>query len=176
MREQEQRENIKIRFAGPKDVPILYSFICELAEYERLRHEVISMESDIYSALFGERPVAEALLAFYEDKPAGFALFFHSFSTFVGKPGIYLEDLYVKPEMRRKGIGRDLLARVARIAVERKCGRLEWAVLNWNTPSIQFYESLGAQPLDEWTVYRIVGENLEALAAEFENDESVSLR
>ncbi len=161
----EEERDIEIRFVGPRDVPTVYKFICELAEYERLRHEVIATEADIYASLFGERPVAEALLAFLEDKPVGFALFFHSFSTFVGKPGIYLEDLYVKPEMRRKGVGLALLRHVAQIAVERSCGRLEWAVLNWNEPSIQFYESLGARALDEWTTYRLTGKELDSLAS-----------
>jgi len=157
---------LAIRPATPDDVPTIYSFILELAEYERLRHIVTATETDIREALFSRPPVAEALLAFHEGQPVGFALFFRSFSTFVGRPGLYLEDIYVKPEMRGKGIGRALLVRLAKIAQERRCGRMEWSVLDWNRPAIDFYKNLGAESLNEWTVFRLSGDNLNALADE----------
>jgi GNAT superfamily N-acetyltransferase len=138
-------------------------FIRDLAEYERLAHEVIATEEDIDRALFGARPFAEVIIAEYENEPAGFALFFHTFSTFLGQPGIYLEDLFVLPELRGKGVGRALLAHLARLTVERGCGRLEWSVLDWNEPAIGFYRSLGSMPMDEWTVHRVTGEALRKL-------------
>ncbi|MFB3786379.1 MAG: N-acetyltransferase family protein [bacterium] len=155
----------EIRFAKPGDAPLIHTFIRELAEYERLSQAVTSSEKDIHEALFGERPAAECLLAFLQDQPAGFALFFTTFSTFVGRPGLYLEDIYVKPAWRGMGIGKALLSRLAGIAKERRCGRMEWSVLNWNEPAIGFYKKLGARPLDEWTVYRLSGSALDALAA-----------
>ncbi|MBM4161118.1 MAG: GNAT family N-acetyltransferase [Ignavibacteria bacterium] len=155
---------LKIEPAQKKDVPLILRFIKELAEYERLTHEVATDEEILEETLFGERPVAEVVFAYYDNEPVGYALFFHSFSTFLGRPGIYLEDVFVRPPMRGKGVGKALLTYLARLAKERKCGRLEWAVLNWNEPSIRFYESLGAVPMDEWTVYRLSGEPLARLA------------
>lgn len=154
----------EIRPATEDDVPIILSLIRELAEYERLSHEVVATEGLLRESLFGERRGAEVLIACCKGAPAGFALFFHSFSTFLGRPGIYLEDLYVKPKFRGRGIGRALLTHLARLAKERGCGRLEWAVLDWNEPAIKLYKSIGAVPMDEWTVYRVTGEALETLA------------
>ncbi len=156
----------EIRPATEEDVPLLLRFIKELAEYEKLSHEVTATEEVLRDSLFGGRRVAEALLAHHEGEPAGFALFFHNFSTFLGLPGIYLEDLYVRPEYRGSGIGRALLVRLAKLAKERGCGRLEWWVLDWNEPSIGFYKSLGAVAMDDWTVYRVTGDALERLSAE----------
>jgi GNAT superfamily N-acetyltransferase len=153
-----------IRQAAPADVPLICALIGELAEYERLAHEVSATEEDIRAALFGERPYAEVIIAEHDGAAVGFALFFHNFSTFLGRPGIYLEDLYVRPEMRGRGIGRSLLAHLAGLAVDRRCGRLEWSVLDWNAPSIAFYKSLGARPMEEWDVYRLTGDSLHALA------------
>ncbi len=157
---------LRIRSGERPDVPLITELIRELARFERLEHEVAATEKKIAEALFGERPYAETLIAEYEGEPAGFALFFHNFSTFLAQPGIYLEDLFVKPEHRSHGIGRALLGRLAQIAVERRCGRLEWAVLDWNQDAIRFYERLGAKPNSDWTVYRISGEPLRALAGE----------
>lgn len=153
-----------IRAATPQDVPLILTFIRELAEYEQLLHEVIADEATLMKSLFGEKAYAEVVLAYEDVRPVGFALFFHNFSTFLGKPGIYLEDLYVRPECRGKGYGKQLLQHLARLTVERDCGRLEWWVLDWNEPSIQFYKSLGAQPMDEWTVFRVTGNALTRLA------------
>ena len=144
-------------------MPLILAFIEELAEYERLSHEVVATEEALREHLFGERPVAEVVVAEEGGDPAGFALFFHSFSTFLGKPGIYLEDLYVRPEFRDKGIGRALLVHLARLAKERGCGRLEWSVLDWNEPAIGFYAGIGASPVGGWTVYRVTGEALKDL-------------
>jgi GNAT superfamily N-acetyltransferase len=154
---------IRVREAIPDDVPLILSLIKELAEYERLSHEVVATEDSLKEWLFGERPVAEVLIGEYGEQPAGFALYFHNFSTFLGKPGIYLEDLYVRSEFRRAGLGLALLVRLAGIARERGCGRMEWSVLDWNEPSIKFYESLGASPVGGWTVYRVTGEALDGL-------------
>ena len=154
----------KIRPATEDDVPLILSLIRELAEYECLSHEVVATEDLLRDSLFGERRGAEVLIACYKGAPAGFALFFHSFSTFLGRPGIYLEDLHVKPEFRGQGIGRALLTHLARLAKERGCGRLEWSVLDWNESAIKLYKSIGAVPMDEWTVYRVTGEALETLA------------
>jgi GNAT superfamily N-acetyltransferase len=151
--------------ATKSDVPLILTLIKELAKYERLAHEVVATEEILTETLFGERPYAEVIIAVYDNTPVGYALFFHSYSTFLGRPGMYLEDLYVQPPLRGKGIGKALLAELARIAEARKCGRLEWAVLDWNEPAIGFYKSLGAQPMDTWTVYRITGEPLSKLAA-----------
>ena len=140
------------------------SFIRKLAEYEKLSHLVVASEADVREHVFGANPVAEVLLAYWDQEPVGFALYFRNFSTFLGQPGIYLEDLFVDPSHRGKGIGKALLARLAQIAAERGYGRLEWAVLDWNTPSIEFYRSLGAVPLDEWTAYRLTGAALDRLA------------
>jgi GNAT superfamily N-acetyltransferase len=154
----------EIRPATEEDIPLLLRFIKELAEYEKLSHEVSATEEVLRESLFGERRVAEALLAHSGGEPAGFALFFHNFSTFLGRPGIYLEDLYVPPEFRGSGIGRALLVHLAKLAKERGCGRLEWWVLDWNESSIGFYKSLGAVAMDDWTVYRVTGEALEKLS------------
>lgn len=156
--------NVQIRFATEEDVPLLLGFIRGLAEYERLSHEVVATEEGLRESLF-ERRVAEALIAYLEDEPAGFALFFHNFSTFLGRPGIYLEDLYVKPESRGAGAGKALLKHIARIARGRGCGRFEWSVLDWNEPAIGFYRKIGAEPMDDWTVYRVTGAALDDLAA-----------
>jgi GNAT superfamily N-acetyltransferase len=139
---------IEIRVATEDDVPLVLSLIKELAEYERLSHEVVATEEMLRDSLFGERRVAEVILGYLRDDPAGFALFFHNFSTFLGKPGIYLEDLYVKPEFRGAGVGRALLVYLAKLARERGCGRLEWWVLDWNEPAIRFYKALGAVPME----------------------------
>jgi GNAT superfamily N-acetyltransferase len=153
-----------IRDATPKDVHVIAELIRGLAEYERLAHEVTLDERELRAHLFGERPYAEVILAEDGREVVGFALFFHNYSTFLGKPGIYLEDLFVKREHRGAGHGRALLAHLARLAVERGCGRLEWSVLDWNEPSIAFYRSLGAVAMDEWTGYRLSGEALRVLA------------
>lgn len=156
----------RIRAGEPRDLPAIAGLIRALAEYERLLHAVEFDEATLGRFLFGGRPYAETLLA--EDEATaeafGLALYFHSFSTFLGRPGIYLEDLFVKPEHRGRGAGRALLSRLAEIALERECGRLEWSVLDWNAPAIGFYERLGAQPNREWTTYRLTGEALRALA------------
>ena len=155
----------RIREAARQDIPLILSLIRELAEYERLSHEVVATEDTLRESLFGERRYAEVLIAEHDGTPAGFALFFHNFSTFLGKPGIYLEDLYVRPVFRGAGIGKKLLVHLARLAKGRDCGRLEWWVLDWNEPSIGFYKKLGAVPMDDWTVYRVTGEALEDLAS-----------
>ncbi len=154
-----------IRPANPADVPTILALIRELAEFERLADQCVATEANLHAGLFGPKPVAEALIAEFEAQPAGFALFFHNYSTFLARPGIYLEDLYVRPNLRRHGIGRALLQRLAAIATERNCGRLEWAVLNWNEPAINFYKQLGALPMNEWTVYRLTGQALQDLAS-----------
>ena len=156
--------NFEIKSATIEDVPLILTFIKKLAEYEKLSDAVVATEKDLREVLFGERRYAETIIAYEHNEPVGFALFFHNFSTFVGKPGIYLEDLFVDPDHRGKGFGKALLAHLAKLAQERNCGRLEWAVLNWNQPSIEFYESLGAKPMNEWKVYRLTGEALENLA------------
>ena len=154
---------LRIVPATERDVPLILGFIRKLAEYEKLSHEVIATEEVLRDGLFGARPMAEVLLAYWGDEPAGFALYFHNFSTFVGKPGIYLEDLFVEPVHRRRGIGKALFAQVANIACERECGRLEWAVLDWNRPAIDFYRSVGAIAKDEWTIFRLSGDGLRRL-------------
>lgn len=158
----------KIRAAQEADAPLILSFIRELAEYEKLTHEVIACEDDLRRSLFGARPAAEVIIGDHGGSPVAFALFFHNFSTFLGKPGLYLEDLFVKPEMRGKGIGKAMLAYLAQLALERGCGRFEWSVLDWNEPAIRFYRSIGAVPMDEWTVQRLDGQALESLAAAFD--------
>jgi GNAT superfamily N-acetyltransferase len=153
-----------IRPCRPEDAETLVDLVRELAAYEHLESSARATPGDFRAHLFGPRPCAEAILAEVDDEPAGFALFFPTFSTFRGQPGLYLEDVFVRPEHRGRGIGKALLASVARLAVERGCGRLEWSVLDWNAPAIGFYRSLGARPLDEWTVYRIDDEPLARLA------------
>jgi GNAT superfamily N-acetyltransferase len=152
-----------IRSATVADVPIIAKLIRDLAEYERLSHAVILDEADLRQHLFGTRPYAEVLLAEENGAVVGFALFFHNYSTFRGKPGIYLEDLFVDPVHRGRGHGKAMLKALAKLAKERDCARVEWSVLDWNEPSIAFYKSIGAEPLDEWTAYRLQGEALERL-------------
>jgi GNAT superfamily N-acetyltransferase len=155
-----------IRPAGSGDAGTILSLIKELAEYERLSHEVVASEADIHNSLFGPHPYAEALIGEYQGTPISFALFFFNFSTFLGKPGIYLEDLYVKPEYRSNGFGRRMLAHIACLAVDRDCGRFEWSVLDWNTPAIRTYDKLKAKPMKDWVLYRLTGEALKELASE----------
>lgn len=152
-----------IRHAAENDVPLILEFIHKLAEYEQLTHEVRAGETALRERLFGPRPYAEVIIGDYREQPVGFALFFHNFSTFVGKPGLYLEDLFVDPEFRGRAFGKTMMVYLARLARQRDCGRFEWSVLNWNQPSIDFYRSLGARPLEEWTVYRLAGVELERL-------------
>lgn len=158
------QEHTVLRPATREDVPAVARLIRALAEYERLSHACLADEAALDAHLFGPRPYAEVLIAEVGGEPAGFALFFHNYSTFLTKPGIYLEDLFVVPERRGLGLGRKLLGALASLAVERGCGRLEWSVLKWNAPAIGFYERLGAVPMDEWQVYRLAGEALSALA------------
>lgn len=155
-----------IRSATPDDLPVIAQLILSLAEYERLADRAVAKESDLREYLFGERRYAEVLMAEDHGAVVGFALFFHNFSTFGGRPGIYLEDLFVVPEARGKGHGKALLCALAQLAVERNCCKVEWSVLNWNTPSIEFYESLGARPMDEWSVYRLGEDAFMRLAVE----------
>lgn len=158
--------SVTIRSAAADDAPLVLRFIRGLAEYERLPHECVATEADLRETLFGPRPQAEVLIAEADGEPAGFALFFHNYSTFLARRGLYLEDLFVLPEARGRGVGRALLARLAHIARERGCGRFEWSVLDWNESAIGFYRSLGAEPMSEWTVYRVTGAALERLAGE----------
>jgi len=158
--------NFKIRPAVENDAGTILSLIKELADFEHLSHQVVATEADIRRSLFGARPFAEALIGEYEESPVSFALFFYNFSTFIGKPGIYLEDLYVKPQYRSRGFGRRMLAHIARLAKERSCARFEWSVLDWNEPAIRTYDRLNAKPMKEWILYRLTGEALEKLAAE----------
>ena len=150
-----------IRPAAPADVPAIAALIRALAEYEKLCHAVVFSETDLAAHLFGPRPYAECLIAEHAGAAVGFALFFHTYSTFLGKPGLYLEDLFVLPEHRGLGLGKALLLAVARLANDRGCGRVEWSVLDWNAPAIGFYEKVGAKPVDGWTVYRLTGAELE---------------
>ena len=147
-----------------EDVAIILQLIRDLATYERAPDEVTATEEQLVDVLFGERPVAEVLLAFEGESPVGFAVYFYNFSTWLGRPGLYLEDLFVKPEKRGKGYGRALLVELAKIARDRGCGRMEWAVLNWNEPAIKFYRALGAKPMNEWTVFRLTREEIARLA------------
>jgi len=156
--------DFQIRPARVEDVPVILRLIRDLATYERAPHEVTATEELLADVLFGERPAAEVLLAFEGESPVGFAVFFHNFSTWLGRPGLYLEDLFVKPDKRGKGYGRALLVELAKIARDRSCGRMEWAVLNWNEPAIKFYRALGAKPMDEWTVFRLTPEEIAKLA------------
>lgn len=158
-----ETRHIRIRRATKKDVRLIHTLIRELSVYERLAHEMMATEKEIEKTLFGRRRYAEVIIAEYGSEPAGFALYFHNYSTFLGRPGIYLEDLFVFPHLRGNGIGKALLRQLAKIAKERECGRLEWAVLDWNEPAIRFYKSLGAKPLQDWTLFRVSGEDLERL-------------
>jgi len=157
----------KLRFAVETDVPVILEFIKELADYENMSDDVVATEEILQESLF-KRKAAEVIIGEYDGKPVGFALFFHNFSTFLGQAGIYLEDLYVKPHMRGKGLGKILLSYLAKLAKERNCGRLEWWCLDWNEPSIKFYKKLGAVPMDQWTVYRVCGDKLDELAGKFD--------
>jgi len=158
------QSNFEIRPARVEDVPVILGLIRELATYERAPAEVTATEEQLVDVLFGERPAAEVLLAFEGKSPVGFAVFFHNFSTWLGRPGLYLEDLFVKPEKRGKGYGRALLVALAKIACDRACGRMEWAVLDWNEPAIKFYRALGAKPQEEWTVFRLTHDGIAELA------------
>jgi len=153
-----------IREATPADVPLIAALIRELAAYEKLADEAVATEDGLRATLFGTEPGAEVVIAELDGAPAGFALFFPNYSTFLGRGGLYLEDLFVRPEFRKHGVGRALLVHLAGLAVERGCGRLEWAVLDWNAPAIAFYEKLGASPMSEWTTFRLAGHALEKLA------------
>lgn len=155
---------LTIRTARSADASLIFELINELAEYEKLAHAVVATETQLRENLFGNQPQAEVLIAEWGGAPAGFALFFHNFSTFLGKRGLYLEDLFVRPEWRGHGIGKALLKRLAKIAVERDCGRFEWAVLDWNKPARDFYVSLGAEPVPEWDIFRVTGDALLKLA------------
>jgi len=157
--------SLSISAACPADVPLILALISELAEYEKLSHEAIASEASLQESLFGAKPGAEALIARVAGEPAGFALFFHNFSTFLGRRGLYLEDLFVRPHFRGRAIGKSLLIHLAGLAVERGCGRFEWQVLDWNTPARDFYERLGAQANPAWINYRLTGEALKRLAA-----------
>jgi len=157
-------ENFQIRPAHVEDVPIILQLIRDLATYERAPNDVTATEEQLIEVLFGERPAAEVLLAFEGQSPVGFAVFFYNFSTWLGRPGLYLEDLFVKPERRGKGYGRALLVELAKIARDRGCGRMEWAVLDWNEPAIKFYRALGAKPMHEWTVFRLTRDEIARLA------------
>jgi GNAT superfamily N-acetyltransferase len=159
--------NTRIVQATRDDIPLIRRFILELAEYERARPgEAPVTEKDLEETLFGERPAAEVLIAWLEDEPAGFALFFHNYSTWLGKRGIYLEDLFVKPAFRKHGVGFALLRELARIAVDRDCGRLDWSVLNWNELAIDFYKQIGAKHMDEWSTFRLTGDALARVAGD----------
>ena len=160
----EESAYFQIRPAHVGDLPIILGLIRDLAAYERAPEEVVATEELLADVLFGERPAAEVLLAFEKESPVGFAVYFYNFSTWLGRPGLYLEDLFVKPEKRGRGYGRALLVELAKIARDRACGRMEWAVLNWNEPAIKFYRSLGARPMNEWTVFRLTGQEIVELA------------
>jgi GNAT superfamily N-acetyltransferase len=157
---------VRIEPATERDVPLIFSLIRGLAEYEKLAHDVTATEEKLRETLFGPRPAAEVVIAYADGTPAGFALFFHNYSTFLAQPGVYLEDLYVLPEWRGRGIGKRLLTHLAKIAVERNCGRLEWSVLDWNEPAIGFYKRLGARLMEEWSIFRVTGDALRTLAGE----------
>jgi GNAT superfamily N-acetyltransferase len=160
MNEHTKAAPIALRAAAPSDVGTIFGFITELADYENLAHEVAATPADLREALFGNSPVAEAVIADCDGSAAGFALFFKSFSTFLGRPGLYLEDLYVTPKFRGRGVGTALLTHLAKLARSRRYGRIEWAVLDWNSPAIGFYDRMGARPLSEWITYRLTGEAL----------------
>jgi len=156
--------DFQIRPAVPADVPVILEFIKKLAAYEKLSNEVVATEELLRETLFGARRTAEAAIGYLEEKPVGFVLFFYNYSTFLGRPGIYIEDLFVEEDFRGRGCGRGLFLYVARLAKERHCGRLEWSVLDWNEPAIGFYKKLGAVPMSDWTVFRVTGDSLDKLA------------
>ncbi len=157
-------ENFSIRSGSDADVPLILRLIRELADYERAPRDAVATEDQLREVLYGANPAAEVLLAFANEEPIGFAVYFFNFSTWLGRPGLYLEDLFVRPQVRGHGYGRALLQRLAQLAQDRGCGRMEWAVLNWNEPAIQFYNKLGAKPMDDWTVYRLTSEGISNLA------------
>ena len=163
MKSSNEIPGFKIQAATKAHVPVILSFIKKLADYERLSHEVVATEDGLRETLFGRRATAEVALGYYKSEPVGFVLFFHNYSTFLGRPGIYIEDLFVDEVFRRRGFGGALLRYVAGLADERQCGRLEWSVLDWNEPAINFYKKLGAVPMNEWTVFRMTGEALKKL-------------
>lgn len=160
-------DGLQLRLAERTDVGQILQFITALAEYEKLLDQVVATEQKLLDTLFGEQPYAEVVIAEYQQQPAGFALFFHNYSTFLAKPGIYLEDLFVLPELRGKGIGKALITYLAQLAIARDCGRLEWSVLDWNQPAIDFYQSLGATMLDDWRINRVTGASLQQMAGLF---------
>jgi GNAT superfamily N-acetyltransferase len=164
MTENKSESKVKIVFATKKDISLVLAFIKELADYENLSNDVLATEELLTKTLFSKNSVAKVLLAYYEGEPAGFAVYFFNFSTFVGKQGLYLEDVYVKPHLRGKGIGKAILIHLAQIAIEKNCERFEWAVLDWNKSAIDFYKSLGAQSMDEWTIFRLTGDAVKKLA------------
>jgi GNAT superfamily N-acetyltransferase len=166
MNDAGDKAQIRIAPATKDDVGLVLRFVRELAEYEKLAHEVVASEADIRDSLFGARAHAEALIARGCSQPIGLALFFHNYSTFLGRPGLYVEDVYVVPAWRRRGVGRQFFAHMAQIAIERRCGRMEWSVLDWNEPALRFYRGLGAVGRTEWTVQRLKGDDLHRLAAE----------
>ena len=159
------RDEITIRMADPTDLPVILAFIESLAEYERLRDACVATEEKLRETLFGDRPAAEVIIARIGGRPMGFALFFHNYSTFLAQKGLFLEDLFVKPDARGRGVGDALLAALAQIALDRDCGRLEWSVLDWNDLAIGFYKRIGAKPMDEWTTFRLTGPSLRELAS-----------
>jgi GNAT superfamily N-acetyltransferase len=158
--------DFEIRAAVVEDVPVIFSFINKLADYEKLAHEVVATEQSLRETLFGARKTAEVAIGYLEKKPVGFVLFFHNYSTFLARPGLYIEDLFVDELYRRRGIGAALLRHVARLAVERNCGRLEWSVLDWNEPARSFYKKFGAVPMSDWTVFRVTGQSLADLGSD----------
>lgn len=158
-------DELKLRTATPADVPVIFELIKALAEYEKLSHAVTGSVASLKTHLFGDRPYAEAIIAEFAGQPVGFSLFFHNYSTFLTQPGIYIEDLFVLPEYRGRGIGKQLVSYVAQLAVSRNCGRLEWSVLDWNKPAIGFYQRIGASILDEWRICRVTGNSLKSLAS-----------
>ena len=158
------QRNFQIKPATPADVPVILQLIRELADYERAPNDAVATEAQLHEVLFGETPAAQVLIGYEEGEAVCFAVYFFNFSTWLGRPGLYLEDLFVRPEVRGRGYGRALLIRLAQIAQERGCGRMEWSVLDWNEPAIQFYKKLGAQAMDEWTVFRLTRQGIEKLA------------